>query len=293
MKLRKLFILVLSIFVSLTLVSCTKKTKAETTTTNPKIEFVYYTPETSDYYLKKMKKYYESSENFSLEFTKDLSGETLILYLKSFLSVVHCTKAVGYGNLRQHLLTTDASLTNSTKLTLFYSRDEIDAKWDSGKTWNREHVYCRNLAGFEKDYNNSKQFIVYDLHHVRPADSSVNSSRSDSPYGEVANKDTARKIYTKNGTLAGYLQNDIFEPIDSVKGDVARIVMYVSVVYYMMYDKTVELGDVISSESLALKWNAMDPVDDSELYRNNAAFGIQGNRNIFIDFPEIANQIWG
>ena len=45
--------------------------------------------------------------------------------------------------------------------------------------------------------------------------------------------------------------------------------------------------------NLFLQWNREDPVDEYEIFRNNVVQGIQGNRNIFIDFPSIADEIWG
>ena len=40
--------------------------------------------------------------------------------------------------------------------------------------------------------------------------------------------------------------------------------------------------------STLLQWHALDPVDARELERNEVVFGIQGNRNPFVDHPEWA-----
>ena len=292
MKRNKILNILLVLILSFVLASCTKKSNITTKTTKTPYtaSFAFNTPVKDEYNLKKMESYYSS---FDLEAIKTKSGEELIYYIKSFISNIPYISLKNYGTLRQDLLKTDQSVNSSLYITLFYSREDTTSAWDAGKTWNREHIYPRNIGGFDSDYNKSTQSIVFDLHHVRPVDSSVNSSRSDSPYGEVANKATARQVKTKSGKLAGYLQNDVFEPIDSVKGDVARIIMYVSVCYYLEYSKTVELSDVITNIALALKWNKQDPVDQSEINRNSIAYKEQGNRNIFIDFPEIADLIWG
>jgi|GEM_PF-5657365 len=39
-------------------------------------------------------------------------------------------------------------------------------------------------------------------------------------------------------------------------------------------------------------WHVADPVDQKELDRNEAIYGIQGNRNPFIDHPEYVDAIW-
>jgi endonuclease I len=44
---------------------------------------------------------------------------------------------------------------------------------------------------------------------------------------------------------------------------------------------------------MLLEWNALDPVDDLEKQRNKEGEKKQGNRNPFIDYPELANKIWG
>jgi hypothetical protein len=41
-----------------------------------------------------------------------------------------------------------------------------------------------------------------------------------------------------------------------------------------------------------LKWSHNDPVSTKETDRNNAIYGIQDNRNPFIDHPEWADSIW-
>lgn len=98
-------------------------------------------------------------------------------------------------------------------------------------------------------------------------------------------------------------------PLDNVKGDAARIVMYV----YTHYNSTSKVYGTVdsrgsgplsftnimapSSESAAiellLEWNELDPVDEIERTRNEAVYDIQGNRNPFIDHPEYASAIWG
>jgi hypothetical protein len=45
--------------------------------------------------------------------------------------------------------------------------------------------------------------------------------------------------------------------------------------------------------SLLLEWHRNDPVSEKEIDRNNAVHDIQNNRNPFIDFPQLAEYIWG
>ena len=42
-----------------------------------------------------------------------------------------------------------------------------------------------------------------------------------------------------------------------------------------------------------LEWHELDPVDDFERNRNNVIYSFQGNRNPFIDHPELVDFLWG
>ena len=45
--------------------------------------------------------------------------------------------------------------------------------------------------------------------------------------------------------------------------------------------------------ALLLKWHREDPVSQKEIDRNNGIQKTQGNRNPFIDYPYLAEYIWG
>ena len=44
---------------------------------------------------------------------------------------------------------------------------------------------------------------------------------------------------------------------------------------------------------MLLRWAANDPVSEKEIKRNEAIYGIQGNRNPFVDYPGLEQYIWG
>lgn len=215
--------------------------------------------------------------------------------------------------------------TDSTHVKDFYTQQNIVKDWTPNTVgaWNREHVWCQSLS---IDIHTGKPLWGTngggsDLHHVRPIEYTLNSKRNNHPYGKVIN---GNKAYSKGfdkeyAYLGGYLDttNDIFEPLNAVKGDVARILFYDYMHYssYMYLDGATK--DAVSSvcntfghlaitnivntpekteESawkLLLEWNKLDPVSDDEKYRNNAVAKYQGNRNPFIDHPEYAELIWG
>ena len=188
------------------------------------------------------------------------SGEALKAALREIISEV--THRETYDELRQDLAVTDAGDAAGT-IRCFYSQKEVPAAWDSGATWNREHVWPRSKGWFDRNGAGA------DLHHIRPDDPQDNAARGNTPFGESA---------------------DYFNPPDEVKGDVARIVFYL-LVRYSEAD-AYPVTNVAESMVMLLCWNREDPVDSYEIRRNEATYEIQGNRNPFIDCEALADRIW-
>lgn len=61
--------------------------------------------------------------------------------------------------------------------------------------------------------------------------------------------------------------------------------------------KSLEKGDYPTLKpwayKLYIKWCKADPVSQTEIDRNEAVYKIQGNRNPFVDFPNLMEYIWG
>lgn len=160
--------------------------------------------------------------------------------------------------------------------------------------YNHEHVWPQS-------YFNNNTPMRTDLHHVFPTDGYVNNKRADFPYGKVSNVTWTSQngsLLGKSSDYAGYTGN-VFEPIDSFKGDLARTIMYMSVRYegedagwnnWAMANGAVITADAIT---VLLNWHHMDPVSKKEIDRNEAVYLIQNNRNPFIDYPLFADCIWG
>jgi hypothetical protein len=169
---------------------------------------------------------------------------------------------------------------------------EFQETGDNTGKWNREHIYPQSRGGYKggtesipdginKWVATSANDILAghaDAHHIRAEDGAENSLRSDNDYG-----------------LTGY--NGPTGTMGTWKGDVARALFYMAVRYNALSvvngdipDATVgQLGDLAS----LLKWNILDPADDFEMNRNNYIYTWQVNRNPFIDYPDLANYIWG
>jgi hypothetical protein len=125
-----------------------------------------------------------------------------------------------------------------------------------------------------------------DLHHLFPSDSKANSIRGNDDFVDVSHDNGA--LTQDNCSISKYGSpvaggHDGFEPPLTHKGNVARALFYFSVRYKIAIPK--------SEEQVLRRWNDLDPVDQEEMDRNNAIQAVQGNRNPFIDFPGLANDI--
>ena len=209
-------------------------------------------------------------------------------------SVVH---AHNYGDINTILQTADQNPLNGNEVWLMYkeiprSKLLIQTTGNGVGKWNREHIYPQSRGGYTNGTADvpdginvweatSAAILIHghaDAHHLRAEDATENSTRNNKDFGL--------------GDYNGFTGNQ-----GSWKGDVARAVFYMSVRYNGLDvvngnppDSTVgQLGDLAT----LLTWNTQDPADDFEMNRNNYIYTWQVNRNPFIDYPQLANYIWG
>ena len=191
----------------------------------------------------------------------------------------------GTDHLATQLQYADEDPTNSANMVYLYTRDSVTK--NSASSWNREHVWPKASS----NGNWGTEEGGTDILHIRPTYETTNNKRGNTPYGDT-NKTGA---LTYNNMLYGYLNGNYFEPLDEVKGDVARIIMYVWTAYnnYPGY-KNLNILSVFQSYDLLLKWHMNDKPDALEGNRNNyAEKSVQKNRNPFVDHPELAWRIFG
>jgi len=172
-----------------------------------------------------------------------------------------------------------------------------------GEGYNREHSFPRSWFGGEVAPMNT------DVHHIYPTDIRVNSQRGNNPYGVCA--DGTRLTYGNYvakgklgpSTYPGYT-GTVFEPDDEYKGDLARTYFYMVTCYKNELPNWPGSPNINYSQNgykafstwtinMLMEWTRLDPVSEKEIKRNDAVHGIQGNRNPFIDHPELAEYIWG
>jgi len=189
------------------------------------------------------------------------------------LMVENHEKQTSYGDTRALYAYTDCQNSDITDLTCFYTNASLDPQWDQGATWNREHTWPKSKTPEGDNVNNNTTGERADIIMLRPTASSVNSSRGNKAYGSATTADYYFPNHDANGQV-------------DVRGDVARILLYV---YVRWGDTGFMWGadGVIESMDVLLQWLEEDPVDTWELGRNDSVESITGTRNVFVDYPEL------
>lgn len=192
---------------------------------------------------------------------------------------------------------------------------------------NVEHSFAKSWWG------GSENDAYQDCYHLNPSNSNANSARSNFPLGDeqIQMKGTVSLYKTAGSLKIWTVTHDslhesfhFFEPKDEYKGDFARAYFYMATCYGRSWNgQRPDLGktgkknyigwridnkDVGSRYGMQndnylefqpwlaevlLRWNRQDPVSPKELHRMDAVSDYQHNRNPFIDYPDLAEYIWG
>ena len=183
---------------------------------------------------------------------------------------------------------------------------------------NIEHSFAKSWWG------GAKNDAYKDCYHLNPSNSTANSARSNYPLGVPV-----KEFKSNTGSLkVGKIHHDslnvdfyVFEPKDEYKGDFARAYFYMATCYgkdiYGNYDATIcsqykgwrldnkDVGSRFAmqndnylefqpwEQAVLIAWHRADPVSEKEVKRADAVSDFQHNRNPFIDYPYLAEYIWG
>ena len=243
--------------------------------------------------------YYDSLEG--------LSGPALKQAVQDIIANPSVIRLHSYADIWDIIRTADQNPANSNQVWCMYIESpmaKIDQQVGSsiiGK-WNREHIFCQSRGGFEVSSNDTADGInfwsstsaasvvdgVSDAHHIRVENGQENSSRNNKNYGTVA----SATVYAGPSNTLG-----------SWQGDVARALFYMAVRFNGLNVVNGDPSEYLPSTTTAsgnigdlatlLNWNTTDPRDDYEMNRNNYIYTWQMNRNPFIDYPLLANYIFG
>ena len=243
--------------------------------------------------------YYDSLEG--------LSGTALKQAVQNIIANPAVVRLHSYADIWEILRTSDRNPLNNNQVWCIYTEvpfsklDQQNTSSIVGK-WNREHIFCQSRGGFEVANGDTADGIsvwtntsaattvdgVSDAHHIRAVSGQENSSRNNKNYGLV----NTSTVYAGPAGTQG-----------SWRGDVARALFYMAVRFdglnivngdpsEYLPSTTVSSGNIGDLATL-LTWNTTDPRDDFEMNRNNYIYTWQMNRNPFIDYPNLADYIFG
>lgn len=232
--------------------------------------------------------YYDSLEG--------LSGNALKQAVQDIIANPAVVRAHNYGDIEFILKEADRNPLNSNQVWQMYveaPRAILDYQTGSSNigVWNREHIYPQSRGGFSGGTSSTADGIGVwlptnaddilsghaDAHHLRAEDGAENSTRSNRDYGSDYNGPTGSQ--------------------GSWNGDVSRALFYMAVRYNGLSLVNGNPSDAIVGQmgdlATLLTWNNTDPSDDFEMNRNNYIYTWQMNRNPFIDYPNLADYIFG
>ena len=226
---------------------------------------------------------------------------------------------IGYSNLGTIMQWSDTEGADGQHIVDIYTNCTFTCSgpvtWISsgavGAGLNREHTVPQS-------WFNSNEPMKSDAFHVYPTDTKANNNRSSYLYGECANGTSASsqkcaetgKLGASDWTTGTITYTGtVYEPADEYKGDLARTYFYMATRYADVCANwsggafgSADNGLGAYTAALMLKWHRQDPVSEKELIRNEVIYGNvkynksnkkQGNRNPFIDYPELVEYIWG
>ncbi len=249
------------------------------------------------------------SRNIPAGYYDSLEGKTGAILKQAIQDIIanpNVVRAQNYGDVTDILKDADQNPANSNEVWLMYveqgrSKYKFQSTASSTGSWNREHIFPQSRGGFTDGTSSNADGINIwlptnaddilaghsDAHHIRAEDGPENSSRNNRDYGTgVAPSNNA---YNGPATTQG-----------SWRGDVARSLFYMECRYNalsLVNGNPPDTGDaskfVLGDLETLLVWNTTDQSDDFEMNRNNVIYNWQQNRNPFIDYPSLADHIWG
>lgn len=195
-----------------------------------------------------------------------------------------------YGDFRYSAAIHDRDPSNPSHILLVYERTSVSGGWDSGSTWNREHVWPQSRQ--PGSVSNGSTGNLGDPHALRPADPGTNSSRGNDPYGFATTSGNNRSV-----------GGGVYYPGDEDRGDIARQLFYSDTRWgpdlgISLTDSSPS-GNQMGYLSALVAWNYLDPPDEFERRRNHTIYSsaynpsyYTNNRNAYIDHPEFVWSIY-
>ncbi|MBI9054223.1 MAG: endonuclease [Bacteroidales bacterium] len=222
---------------------------------------------------------------------ENVNGEDLKTWLRTnYYDGKHQT--LGYTSARRYLYNYIDN--ENGVITCVYSGLEVNSAY-GGTTTYPAPINCEHTI--PQSFFNESDPMVSDIHHLYPTYENWNSTRSNYPLTDIDDNSTAKWMYlsqsqttipTSNIDLYSEYASSTFEPREDHKGNAARAIFYFYTMYPTQAGNLSQVGDI----NVFYQWHLDDPVDAAEIERNGEVETYQGNRNPFIDYPELVARAW-
>ena len=219
-----------------------------------------------------------------------LHGDSLITEIRKY----YTPKTVHPYDQARTKLYNEIFLRNDS-LECFYSGYKIPVpletnilSWTAKYGMQTEHLFPRSLGA-------AAMPALGDLHHLVPSKATINTMRKNAPFSDIPDDKTKYwllddKVFTRpdQKLIDQYSEStsNMFEPRESIKGDIARALFY----FYTIYGATLVRKSRTFFTSMLpdiCRWHRTDKVDSTEIFRSLAIARIQSNINPFIFDPSL------
>ncbi|MBC5993981.1 endonuclease [Pontibacter cellulosilyticus] len=189
---------------------------------------------------------------------------------------------------------------NSTVSCVYSGYQENKPYSETSTSTLMNRINCEHTV--PQSWFNEVERMRTDIHHLFPTYDTWNSDRGSDPFAEIPDNQTIK--WVRNTTALSTIPTSNideysedtytqFEPREDHKGNVARAIFYF---YTMHANESFDAGkNVISAAgdiNTLYQWHLQDPADDRERERNRRTEQVQGNRNPYIDYPELVAKAW-
>jgi endonuclease I len=228
---------------------------------------------------------------YDATYYKNAVGKTGTSLKSSLHTIISSQTKISYSAVWNALKVTDQDPNNSSNVILLYSGVSRSKTLNGGDVgdWNREHTWAKSHGDFGEVTGPGT-----DLHHLRPCDVQVNSTRGNLDF------DNGGSTVTNGG--GSTVDSDSFAPRAADRGDVARMILYMAVRYegddgFADLEPNEKVGNgsnpYMGKLAVLKAWSEADPPSAFEEKRNQVIYDTyQHNRNPFIDHPEWVEAIW-
>lgn len=215
-------------------------------------------------------------------------------------NIIKNAKVLEYGSKKGHTWWGFWS-TDRDERGYFIDRYSAEKEWVMSTSQGAAGAGMNIEHSFPKSWWGGTTVQAYkDLYNLMPCKKEINTTKNNFPMGKVVSGDKGNG-WTKVGK--GDDNNMYWEPADPWKGDFARGYMYMATAYQDYNWEGKQALQILQqgayptlqkwAYTLYIQWAKADRPNAIEIKRNNDVAKIQGNRNPYVDFPNLMEYVWG